>query len=177
MASVDINNNYATHSKSRNKSQIPDVAEENNLPPTQASNIIHDDEAATPSKPYSPPRDSLELLTLSDAGQNSTRMWCYVYCPWNSFLDYFSDPVPDGAVIYEGNVPFQYNKQEDMYTEFVGYPTCKVLLAASKDHDFFPSHKGNASNVSNNSNKSKKSKFVRNSSNLTQITPQIPSDL
>ena len=34
--SIDINDSYATHSKLRNKSQIPDAAKIN-LPPTQDS--------------------------------------------------------------------------------------------------------------------------------------------
>ena len=44
-ASVDINNSYATHSKSRNQPQIHDAVKESNLPPTQASYNIHVDEA------------------------------------------------------------------------------------------------------------------------------------
>ena len=71
--SVDINSSYAIHSKLRNKSQIPDAAEENNLPPTQASNITYVDEAASPLNLHSPPRDSSELITHSDAGQNSAK--------------------------------------------------------------------------------------------------------
>ena len=46
LASVDINSSYATHSKLRNKSEIPDAAEDNNLPPTQACNDTHIDETA-----------------------------------------------------------------------------------------------------------------------------------
>ena len=32
-------------------------------------------------------------------------------------------PVLDSAVIYAGDIPFQYNKQEGMYTEFLHNPT------------------------------------------------------
>ena len=52
LARADINSNSATCSKLRNKSQIPDTVEENNLPPTQANNNTHDDGAATPSNLY-----------------------------------------------------------------------------------------------------------------------------
>ena len=45
----------------------------NNLPPTQAS------KAATPLNLHSPLGNSLELITLSNAGQNFTRMWCYFH--------------------------------------------------------------------------------------------------
>ena len=74
LASVDINNSYATHSKLRNESQISDTAEENNLPPTQTSNNTHGDEEATPSNLCSPLRNSSELVTISNASQNPTRM-------------------------------------------------------------------------------------------------------
>ena len=52
--SVDINNSYTTCSKSRNKSQMPDTAEENNLLPIQASNNTQSYEAATPLNLHSP---------------------------------------------------------------------------------------------------------------------------
>ena len=58
LTSVDVNSGCATHSKLRNKSQIPDAAREHNLPSKQATNTTHDDEAATSLNLYSPPRDS-----------------------------------------------------------------------------------------------------------------------
>ena len=76
LTSVDINCGYATHSKLRNKSQIPDAGKKkkNNLLSTQTSNKTHGDGADTSSNLYSPLRDSWESITLSDASQNSTRM-------------------------------------------------------------------------------------------------------
>ena len=41
----------------------------NNLPYTPATNNTHDDEAATFTNLHSPPTDTLELITLSDASQ------------------------------------------------------------------------------------------------------------
>ena len=111
LVNVDINSGYASCSYFRNKSQIPDAAREK-LPPTPATSNTYIDEVATSSNLCSPLRDSSELITLSDAGQNSTRMQCYFYCLWNHFLDYFNEPVQDGAVMYTGDVPFQYRKQE-----------------------------------------------------------------
>ena len=116
LASVDINSGYATCSKLRNKSQTPDTAKENNLSLTPASNNMHDDEAATSLNLCSWPVDSLELITLSNTSQNSTRIWCHFHLLWNCFIDYFSDRVLDSAFIYTGDVPFQYNEQEGMYT-------------------------------------------------------------
>ena len=104
------------------KYQIPGTAIGNNLPFTPATSNTHIGEAATSLNLHSPPRDSLELIILSDASQNSTIMQCYFYHLWKCFLDYFNDQVPDDAVIYTGDVPFQYNKQEGMCSEFLGGP-------------------------------------------------------
>ena len=78
--SVDINNNYTTYSKLRNKSRMPDADEQNNLPPTEDSNNTHSDEAATPLNLHLPLRDSSELITFSNARQSSTKMQCNFYC-------------------------------------------------------------------------------------------------
>ena len=71
---VDTNSGYATSSLSRNESQIPYAARENNLLPTPATNNTHNDEAAISCNLTSPPRDTSKLITLTDAMQNSTRM-------------------------------------------------------------------------------------------------------
>ena len=55
-------------------------------------------------------------------------MWWYFYHLWNHFIDYFNYPVADGADIYAGDVPFQYNEQEGMYIEFSGNQTRNVFL-------------------------------------------------
>ena len=133
--------------------------------------------AATPLNLHSPPRDSSELITLSDAGQNCTRMWCYFHHPWNHFIDYFDNPVPDGVVMYADNVPFQYNEQEDTYIEFLGTLTGNIFLATSRDHEFLLNQKGSTSNVSNNSDKYAKWNFVEKSINIILIIPLVPSEL
>ena len=130
ITTVDIISSYDTHCKSRNKSQISETAKENSLSPTQASNNTHDEEAATPLNMHSPPRDSSELITLSYASQNSTRMQCYFHHLWNHFINYLYHPVLDGAVIYTGDVPLKYNDQEGKYTEICSSPTGNILLAS-----------------------------------------------
>ena len=60
------------------------------------------------------------IVTLSYASQNFTRMWCYFHCLWNHFIDYCDNLIPNGAVIYTGDVPFQCKGQEGRYTEFLG---------------------------------------------------------
>ena len=117
---VDINSGDIICSQLKNKSWVHDAAGENNLLATPATNYTHDYEAATSSNLCSQPRDTSELITLSDASHNLTRIQCYFYHLWNHLIDYVSNPVQDGVVIYTGNVPFQYNEQEGIYTEFSG---------------------------------------------------------
>ena len=134
LASVDFNSNCTTHSMLRNKLQILDTVEDNNLPPKENSNDTHIAETVSTWNLHSPHKDSSVLVTLSDASQNSTKMQCYFHHLQNHFIDYVDDPVLDGAVIYAGDVPFQYNEQEGMYTKFLGNPTSNIFLATSREH-------------------------------------------
>ena len=111
LTNVDINSGYATYSQWKNKSYIPNTAGEDNLPSHQNT---HNHDAATSSNLHSPHRDTSELITLSDASQNSTRIQCYFHHLQDCFIDYFENPVLDGAIIYTGDVQFQYNEQEGM---------------------------------------------------------------
>ena len=54
-------------------------------------------------------------------------MKCYFLYKQNCFLDYFKDPVLEGAVIYMGDIVFQYNEQEGKCTQFLGNLTGNVL--------------------------------------------------
>ena len=92
--------------------------------------------------------DGTQYITLSDAGQHSTRMRCYFHYQFNCFIDYFDDQVPDGKVIYAGDVPFWYNEQEGMYTEFWGNPTGYIFMAARRDKTFLLNHRGSTLHVS-----------------------------
>ena len=74
-------------------------------------------------------------------------MQCSFHHLWNHFIDYFDNPVLDGAVIYTGIVPFQYNDQVGMYIEFSGNPAGNIFLASSRDHEFLLSRKGNMSHI------------------------------
>ena len=94
---------------------------------------------------------SSKYITLSDAGKHSTRIRCYFHHQCNHLTDYFNDLVPDGAVIYAGDISFWHNEQEGMYTEFLGNPTGNIFLAVSRDHEFLPSHRGTALYVSRTS--------------------------
>ena len=65
----------------------------------------------------SPPTDNSTTQNLS---QSSLKIKCYYH--HTCCYDYFRDPIPDDAVIYAYEIPFQYNKIESMYTEFIGNP-------------------------------------------------------
>ena len=67
LTNVNINISYGTHIQLRNKPQIPDVTEDNNLPFTHASNDTHTDETASALNLHSPHKDSSELVTFSGA--------------------------------------------------------------------------------------------------------------
>ena len=49
--------------------------------------------------------DGPQYITISDATQHATRMIYYFYYQCNHFIDYFDYPIPDGAVIYAGDIP------------------------------------------------------------------------
>ena len=80
-------------------------------------------------------------------------MKCYFNYKHNHFLDYFDDPISDNAVIYMNEIPFQYNKGEIRYPEFIGNPTGTICIAAKRDHEFLLSQRSNTPNMSSNSNK------------------------
>ena len=42
----------------------------------------------------------------------------------------------NSAVIYIGDIPFQYNERESRYTEFIGNPTTIVDVASKRDQQF-----------------------------------------
>ena len=96
--------------------------------------------------------------------------------PMEVFHGFFYDPVLDGAVIYTRDVPFQYDEQQGMYTEFSGNPAGNIFLAASRGHELYISHKSNMLHISNNLIEPTNLNFVENSINIVKISP-IPSGL
>ena len=91
--------------------------------------MIHPASASARTSLLSPPHNNPNSINFS---QNVAKMKCYIHHEHNCFLDYFNDPVPDGAVIYVSNVPFQYNERQCKYTEFIGNPTGATLVAARR---------------------------------------------
>ena len=63
-------------------------------------------------------------------------MKCYYDCTHGHFLDYFNDNILDDAVIHSGDIPFQYNKVEGMYTEFISNQAGAVFTVVKRDHAF-----------------------------------------
>ena len=173
---IDISVGYKTQGKSRDNSPLYGAGE-NNWLPLQTINSNHVKEALTgTTNALSLPSTPKSNSTCMNLGQNSTIMKCYFHYEQNCFLDYFKDPVLDHTVIYVGNVPFQCNKQEDKYTEFVGNLTGNIFVAANRDYEFLLRHKGNATYIPNSSNNFRKLNVVENSSNLIQILPPNPGN-
>ena len=66
------------------------------------------------------------------------------------FLGYSNDPIPDDAVIFAGNISFQYNKIEGRYTEFIGNPIGFSFYSSKSDHKLLIIQGRNKPNMSSN---------------------------
>ena len=126
-AGTNMNEWYAMGNTSKSNSPLFEAGK-NNLLPLQT---IHNDEneeasadATTMVSLFSPPNNNSTSTNLS---QNSARMKCYFHGEQNCFLNYFDDPILDDAGIYMSEIPFQSNKREVRYTEFMGNPTGTIL--------------------------------------------------
>ena len=115
---TDINKGYITCSMSKINSTVQDTEESNMLPPQGPTSNDNKEElagaAVVLSLLYSPPYNS------NSQHLDQSQMKCYYDHTHCLFLDYFSDPIPDDAVVYTAVIPFQYNKVEGRYTEFIG---------------------------------------------------------
>ena len=155
----------AMQHKVRQKSSLPlHWAGENNLLPLQTVNSDQSEEALAHATA------TLSLLSLKDnsicmnLSQNSARMKSYFHHKQNHFFDYFKDPVPNGVVIYMGDVPFEYNERDSKYTDVLGSPTGIIFVGDKMDHNFFLNQISNVSNVSSNLNNFRQSNATGNSS-------------
>ena len=123
VTNVDMNEGYSPQSKLRTNSTLHWVGENNLLSlQTIISNQTDGVLAGVTN------RTSVLSCTNNDPNsinisQNSARMKCYFHYKQNCLLYYFDDPVPDDAVIYMSDVPFQDNEREGMYTEFIDNST------------------------------------------------------
>ena len=96
-------------------------------------------------------------------------MRCYFHSQQNCFLDYFDDPVMDGAVIYVDDIPFQYSEKEGMYTAVLHNPTGNVFLTTSRDHELLLCYRATALHISAESWRSSHN-YVKNlSSSITTV--------
>ena len=111
----------------KNNSPIYGVGRKN-LPPLQTINNDQNKEALAGAAAmmglHSPPNNNSTSMNIS---QNSVIIKCYFHHEQNCILDYFNDPVLDGAVIYMNFIPFYYNKREGRYTEFICSPMLSFL--------------------------------------------------
>ena len=74
----------------------------------------------------SPITKNSPYIALSDVIQQYTKMRCYFHSHQNHFLDYISEHVLDGTVIFVGDILFWYSEREGTYTEFLENPTENV---------------------------------------------------
>ena len=84
--------------------------------------------------------------------------------------------ISGDAVIYTGNIPFQYNEREGRNTEFNGNPMGTVYVAAKIDHEFLLSQRSNSPNMSSHSINVKQLNVNEKCSNFTQVVPANTSD-
>ena len=173
LTSTDMSTGYVTWSKLKNNSATHG-AEENNLLPSQTIASGDNGEtlagAATKFSSLSPPTNNSTSVNLS---QSSAKMKFYYHHRQNCFLDCFNDPVPDDTVIYESGIPFQYNKREGRYTEFIGKPTGTIF----SHQKGLLSERSNTPNMSSNSNNFRQWNVNENCSTITQIAPAYTSDM
>ena len=103
-------------------------------------------------------------------------MKCYFHHRQNHFLNYLNDPVPDDAVIYISDVPFQHNKREGRHTEFIGNSTGTIFVATKRNQEILLRQRNNVTYISSISNNFRQLSINENCSNLTQIAPANPSN-
>ena len=132
VTSTDVHEGYPTHIKSKVNSSVKDTGEINVLQWEPCGNN-NDDAlagAAAPLSLLSSPTDSSNSQPF-----NNNHMKCFYDCTHGHFLDYFNDSIPDDAVIYADDVPFQYKKVEGRYTEFICNPTGTNFMVVKRDHE------------------------------------------
>ena len=81
------------------------------------------------------------------------------------------DPIPNDALIYTSDIPFQYNEREGRHAEFIGNPSGTVFVAAKRDHELLLSLRSNTPNMSSNSINFWQLHVNGKCSNLTEIAP------
>ena len=135
LMSTDASEGYIACSKLKINSASQGTGE-NNVPLLQTMTSDDNEEALTgTSTAWSLLSSPTDNSTSENLSQSS--MKCYFHHKHHHFLDYSNDPIVDDAVIYTSDIPFQYNKIEGRYTEFVGNPKGTVFIAAKRDHKFY----------------------------------------
>ena len=128
---------------------VQDTDENNVLLPQEPNHNDNDDilaGATTALSLFSPPIDNSNSPHI-----NQSHMKCYYDQTHQCFFDYLNDPILDNAVIYTGGIPFQYNKIEGRYTEFIGNPIGTIFIAIKSYHESLLSLGKNTSNISSDS--------------------------
>ena len=175
LTSTDVNEGYIKHIKSKTNSMVPDTETNNVLPPQEPAHNDNDDALAGAAAALSlllPPTDNSNGQHI-----NLNNMKCYYDHTHCHFLGFFNDPILDDAVIYTGNITFQYNKIESSYTKFIGKPLCSVFIVVKRYHEFLISQGGNKLNMSSDSIQFGPHNTNKNCTNFVQVAPVHTSDL
>ena len=123
---LNVNKGCTTRCKLKNTLPLHGAGE-NNLLLLQTTLIDANEEALADAGTTNLLLPTNKNSTSKNIRRNSARMKCYYHCKQNCLLDCFDDPIPDDTVIYMSDIPFQYNKREARYTEFIGNPTGTIF--------------------------------------------------
>ena len=153
---------------------VQDTDKTNELPPQGPA--LNDNEnvfvsAAIALSLLSPPTDNSNSQHI-----NQSHIKCYNDQTHCCFLEYFNDPIPDDAVIYAADIPFQYNKIKGMNTKFIGNPIGSVFIEVTRNHEFLISQGRNKPNMSSDSINFGMHNTSKNCSNFVQVAPAHTSD-
>ena len=144
LTSPDVHKGYLTYGKSKVNSLVHDTGQNNVLLWEPCHN---DNEDALPGAAT---MWSLISPTNKCNGQqlNNNHMKCYYDCTHGCSSDYFNDAIPDDAIIYTGNIPFQYNTVDGRDTEYIGNPGGTAFTVVKRNHELLLSPNKNNANMS-----------------------------
>ena len=182
-SSINITNSRVTHSKSKVHHKKTDQIDGSLLLPVWVENSSNDQGtvpgAAVLPNLHSPILKNSHYITLSDEYKHFIKIRCYFHSQEKCLLDYFNNPLPDGAVLYASDIPFWYSKKEGKYTEVLDNPTWNIFLVTSRDYEFLISHKNTVLHTSAESWWSSLNDVKNPNSSTTahvQLPPSNPND-
>ena len=148
LTSTGVHKGNLTCSKPKLNFTVQDT-EENNVQPWEL--CCNDNENALVGTATTLSLLSLLIDNSNSQQPNQSHTNCYYGHTHGCFLDYFNDPIPNDAVIYVGDIPFQYNKVQGRHAELIGNLPGTVFTAVKRDDEFLISQNKNNVNMSSDS--------------------------